>query len=402
MARFIYKARDSEGKTVSGFVETANLDSAASILHNQHFFIIALGEEKKLTQLLVPIKFKRVGFGDTVNFTRQLATMVVAGLSLPDSLTILRTQTTNPAFAKVLGDIERQIVGGGNLADSVGKYPNIFSPIYVSLVRAGEASGNLDKVLTRLADNLERQREFKNKVVSAMIYPIIVLAGMVVMMIVMMVVVIPKLKDLYSDFGVSLPWSTQILIGMSNLLFNYWWLLIILVVGTVFLFRQWRKTPPGEFFIDSLILKIPIIGELQKKMILVEFTRTLALLIGSGIHILDGLRILKGSLSNVVFRQSIDTVSGKIEKGSPLGDSFAQEKEFPPIVSQMMKVGEETGKIDDTLNKLSNYFETESDQLVRGLTAAIEPLIMIVLGIGVGFIVISIITPIYNLTNQIK
>jgi len=183
---------------------------------------------------------------------------------------------------------------------------------------------------------------------------------------------------------------------------RFWVIILLLIAGLVVGYRRWRKTKNGEIVMDTVVLKLPIFGELQKKIILVEFTRTLGMLIASGIHILEGLRILKDALGNVLFRNAIADISKKVEKGYPLGDSFAQYAIFPPIVAQMMKVGEETGKLDDTLLKLSRYFQTESENLVKGLTAAFEPIIMVVLGVGVGFIVISVITPIYNLTSSIK
>lgn len=385
-----------------GLVEAPAAASAAQLLRERSLFVIHLQETHERLGMSTFTKMKKVGSGDVVNFTRQLATMIVAGLPLPEALTILRTSTTNPAFASVLNDIEHQIVSGGNLGDSLAKYSNIFSSIYIALVRAGESSGTLDQVLLRLSESLEAQREFQSRVKGAMIYPVIIVIGMVGVVAVMMTVVVPKLTDLYKDFGISLPLSTQILISASDFMIHFWWLLIGGVVGAVYLFNRWKKTETGELMVDTLLLKLPLFGDLQKKVILVEFTRTLGMLITSGIHILEGLQILKNSLGNVLFRKAIEEISKKVEKGFPLGDTFAQHKEFPPIVSQMMKVGEETGKLDDTLLKLSKYFETESDNLVRGLTAAIEPIIMVVLGIGVGFIVISVITPIYSLTSQFK
>lgn len=403
MPFFKYKARTIDQKIVTGLVEAPEAGSASKLLHDKQLFIVNLQETReRMTFASAFQKFRKVKFGDIVNFTRQLATMVVAGLSLPEALSILRTQATNPSFAEILQDIEHQIVSGGNLGDALSQYPDYFTPIFVALVRAGESSGMLDQVLTRLADTLEEQREFKSKVVGAMIYPIIILIGMVVVIFIMMTVVIPKLTELYKDFGVSLPASTQLLMNVSSLFVKYWWLMIIILVGGIFAFRKWRKTLVGELMVDSLVLRIPIIGELQKKIILVEFTRTLAMLISSGIHILEGLRILRDSLGNVHFRNAIIDIGKRIEKGFPLGDTFAQYDVFPPIVSQMMKVGEETGKLDDTLNKLSKYFQTESEHLVKGLTTAIEPIIMVFLGVGVGFIVMSVITPIYNLTSQFK
>jgi len=403
MAVFKYKARNNEGLVVSGLVEAPEQSAATRLLHDKKLFIISLFEVKEglsLSSLLARIK--KVGFGDVVTFTRQLSTMVTAGLSLPESLTILRSQTTNQAFARVLLDMEHHIVGGGNLGDALAKYPDHFGSIYISLVRAGESSGTLDTVLERLADSMESQREFRSKVSGALVYPVIIVIGMVAVVAVMMIVVIPKLNDLYRDFNIELPATTRLLISISNLAVHWWPFVIVGVVGLWIGFSRWKKTPIGEFLVDSLILKLPLFGDLLKKIILVEFTRTMAMLITSGIHILEAMRILKDSLGNVLFRNAIEDLSRKVEKGFPLGETFAQYSIFPPIVSQMIKVGEETGKLDDALLKLSKYFQSDSEHLVKGLTTAIEPIIMVVLGLGVGFIVISIITPIYSLTSQIK
>lgn len=402
MPFFKYKARSVDGKTVSGLVEAPVKEQAVKLLKEKQLFVITITEVSDQIFSSLIIKFRKVSFTDIVNFTRQLSTMVMAGLSIPESLVILREQSTNPVFTTILTDIERQIIGGGNLATALSKYPSYFSPIYVSLVRAGETSGMLDTVLTRLAETLEKQREFRGTVVGAMIYPIIIVIGMIIVVTVMMIVVMPKLTDLYKDFNITLPFTTQLLIGMSHFMVRFWWLMIIggfvLVTG----FTRWRKTATGEYLIDSAVLRLPVFGELQKKIILVDFTRTFAMLISSGIHVLDALRTLKGSLGNVLFRNAIEDIAKKVEKGFPMGDTFAAHREFPPIVSQMMRVGEETGKLDDTLLKLSTYFQTETEHLVKGLTTAIEPMMMVVLGLGVGFIVISIITPIYSLTSQFK
>lgn len=403
MPSYTYIAKELDGKSSRGIVESPTTGSAVKLLRDKNMFVVEIREVKaRIDFTTMFARFRRIKFGDVVNFTRQLSTMIVAGLSLPDALTILRAQTTNPVFARLISDVEHQIVGGGNLADSLAKYPDTFPSIYIALIRAGESSGTLDQVLARLAETLEAQREFRSKVAGAMIYPIIIVIGMGLVVMIMMTVVIPKLTDLYKDFGIALPLSTQILINISGFFVNFWWLIIIGFFGGLTLFEKWRRTKVGELMWDSFILKIPLFGELQKKILLVEFTRTLAMLISSGIHILNGLQILKNSLGNVLFRNAVEEIAKKIEKGFPLGDSFAQFTVFPPIVSQMMKVGEETGKLDDTLNKLSKYFQTESEHLVAGLTTAIEPIIMVFLGVGVGFIVISIITPIYNLTSQFK
>jgi type IV pilus assembly protein PilC len=402
MPFYSYKAFTTDGKETRGIVESPSEDQAVRLLKEKQLVVASLTQTGDSPFAGVLARLQRVGFSDIVNFTRQLSTMITAGLSLPQALSILREQTTNPEFAKVLLDIEHQIVGGGNLADALSKYPTHFSSIYVSLIRAGESSGLLDKVLTRLAETMESQREFNSKVQGAMIYPVIIIVGMIIVSGVMMVVVVPKLTELYKDFGISLPMTTQILITVSNFVIRFWWLLIFGAIGGGILFRKWKKTPVGERIVDTYVLKVPIFGNLQKKIILVEFTRTLSMLLSAGIHILDALKTLKNSLGNVLYRDAIEDIGKKVEKGFTLGDTFKSHKEFPPIVSQMMKVGEETGKMDDTLLKLSVYFQSETENLVKGLTTAIEPIIMVFLGVGVGFIVISVITPIYNLTAQFK
>lgn len=403
MSLFSYKATDQTGHQLTGTVEAPTEATAAKLLRDKQYFVTSLKQKRSdFGSLPFFSRFHKVGQGDVANFTEQLATMVVAGLNLPSALGILKAQTQNQQFAQVIADVEHQIIGGANLADSLEKYPDTFPPIYTALIRAGESSGTLDQVIARLAETLSTQREFSSKVKGAMIYPIIIVIGMTGVVFVMMTVVVPKLTDLYKDFNIELPATTKFLINSSTFFVHYWWLMIMAIIGGVAVFNKWKKTPVGELVVDTVSLRIPLMGDLQKKVLLVEFTRTLAMLVSSGIHILNGLQILKNSLNNVLYRNAIDEISKKVEKGFPLGETFAAYPIFPPIVSQMIKVGEETGKLHETLNKLSKYFQSESEHLVAGLTTAIEPIIMVVLGLGVGFIVISVITPIYNLTSQFK
>jgi type IV pilus assembly protein PilC len=328
--------------------------------------------------------------------------MVTAGLQIQEAIDLLKNQSNNPALSDVLNKIYREIQGGGNLGNALVKYPQYFSRIYIALIRAGESSGTLDVVLARLADNLEKDQEFRTKVRSALIYPAIIVVAMVVVFGVLMTVVVPKLTELYVDFGTDLPLPTRILQGISNFFVHFWWLMIIVAFVGFNLFQRWLKTSWGRHIWDRIMLSLPLLGKLQQQIILVEFTRTLGMLVGAGVHILDSLNILVDSLGNVLYQEALKEISKKVEKGLPLGQLFAQYPMFPPILGQMVKVGEETGKMDESLIKLSTYFESESDHTVKGLTTAIEPLIMIVLGVGVGFIVFAIITPIYNLTNSFK
>jgi type II secretory pathway component PulF len=258
----------------------------------------------------------------------------------------------------------------------------------------------MEKVLKRLADNLEKQAEFRGKTKSALIYPAIISIAMVVVALVMMIFVVPKLTSLYDEFGAQLPIATKILIGLSNFLINSWYLFGLLIVVGGYSLVQWKKTPSGRRFFDRYTLKIPIMGKLQSKIILTEITRTLGLLVESGISIIESLDIVSGTADNILFSEAIKKASKQVEKGVPLAAAIGVDENFPPIVSQMIAVGEETGKVDEVLMNVSGYFESEAEEAVKGLTTAIEPLMMIVLGVGVAFLVIAIVLPIYNLTSQ--
>ncbi|MEK7165494.1 MAG: type II secretion system F family protein [Patescibacteria group bacterium] len=402
MAIYAYSARDKTGKLIKGTVEANNEREAAQLVRERSLVVTSLSPQHRTLSSISLNRFRRVSSGDIANFTRQLSTMVTAGLQIQEALSLLRVQSSNPAFTNMLTKISREIQGGGNLAGSLEKYPKYFSNTYIALIKAGESSGTLDRVLERLADNLEKDMEFKNKVKGAMVYPTIIMIAMGIVFVLLMTLVVPKLTQLYVDFGADLPLPTRILQATSDFMVRFWWLLGIVCVGGFRLFQMWKATTPGKKIWDSFILRLPLIGPLTEQIILVEFTRTLGMLVGAGVHILDSLNILVTSLGNIHYQDALKDITKKVEKGFPMGALFAQYSIFPPILAQMIKVGEETGKLDDSLIKLSTYFERESDHTVKGLTTAIEPIIMVILGVGVGFIVFSIITPIYQLTSQFK
>lgn len=400
MKRFSYKARDKTGKLVTGKVEATNIGAAAKILQDKGFVVIDLKPERESILSFIKKIRDRVGSGDITAFTRQLSTMITAGLPITDALLILRTQAS-PAMSKVVSSLLLDVEGGSSLADALGKHPKVFSGVYVSIVRAGETGGVLDEVLARLADNLEKEKEFKSKVKGALIYPAIVIIGMFAVAAIMMIFVIPKLTSLYQEFEAELPVATQILISLSSLATRFWFISLAVLVLGAWGFNFFRKSTAGRRKIDQLILRLPIIGPLNRQIILTEFTRTLGLLVGAGISILEALNVVAEAVGNVVISDGIHSAASQVEKGFPVAYALSQQGEiFPPMLYQMLSVGEETGKLDEVLAKISHVFEVESEEQVKALTAAIEPLIMIVLGVGVGFLVIAIILPIYNLTSQ--
>jgi type IV pilus assembly protein PilC len=399
MPQFSYYVKTSEGKTLKGLVEAKTIKQAVDLLHQKSMFVISIKENMKS---LMPFQGSSasINFNDLVHFTRQLATMITAGLTLIEALSILEQQLKKPKLIKLVDEIEEEVRGGKSFATTLEKYPKIFPPVYLALVKAGEASGKLDVILARLADNLEKSKEFKSKVKGALVYPVIVVVGMVTVSFIVMTVVVPRLTALYSEFDAELPLPTQILMTISNFMIQSWWLVIASVIVGGLVFMKWKDTDAGKHIIAHITLNLPVFGTLIKESTLVELTRTLSILIDGGIPILTALQISQDATNNVYFKEAFQKAGTLVEKGYPLSEPLIENKLFPPILGQMVSVGEQTGKIGDSLFKLSKYFETEAEAAVRTLTTMIEPLIMVVLGLGVGFLVMAVLLPIYSLTAK--
>ncbi|OGD08881.1 hypothetical protein A2397_05960 [Candidatus Amesbacteria bacterium RIFOXYB1_FULL_44_23] len=393
-----YTARDNTGRSVKGTVESSTLKAAAGMVREQGLVPLSLTEVKTSSGFMTSMK--GVGAADLMSFTRQLSTMITAGLPLTDALNLLKVQSA-PALSAVIASVVTDVQAGVALSTAMDKHPKVFSKVYVALVKAGEAAGVMEKILNRLAETSEKSREFKGKVVGAMIYPIIIMLGMIGVMILMVVVVIPKMKDLYADFGSELPIATKILLAISDNFIKFWWLILLLVVGLVFSVRSFLATEKGRLFWGRNMFKIPVMGSLLVQTLLTEFTRTTALLLAAGVSVVEALRIVADTSGNLMVERDVKRIANQVEKGFPVSISFSESEFFPPVFGQMIAVGEETGKLDEVLEKLSHYFETESEQKVKGLTTAIEPIILMVMAVGVGFLMYAIIMPIYQITDEI-
>lgn len=403
MPIFKYVAKDQTGKKVSGEVEAIDNRSVVETLRREDLItlsVIKRGEEKILNTASIPKIGGGVKSGEIVNFTRQLSTMLSAGLPLTDALIILQKQTKNANFARILAEIVANVEGGSSLSAAMSKHHKAFDIVYIKLIEAGETGGVLDKVLLKLAQSLEKDREFKSKTRGAFIYPAIVIVVMILVVGLMMIFVIPKLTALYEEIGTELPLPTKILIAMSEFTRNFWWLLILVTVGFIYGFKVYAKTPGGAQRVSRIVLSLPIWGKIRRTLVLAEFTRTLGLLIGTGIPIITALKVVRDILTSSAYKEGIDEAIKRVERGTPLYQPITANSAFPPIMGQMMRVGEETGKMDEVLGRLSLFFEGESEQQIRNLTTALEPIILVILGLGVGTLVLSIILPIYNLTSQ--
>ncbi len=396
-----YKALKKD-KIISGKLEASSPEDAVLYLKNNNYFPIEVKRMDSGNIAVFDSIFNRVQFTDIVDLTRQLSIMLNAGLTLIDCFEIMKKQTTKISLLRIIEDLDREVRGGKSFSESLKKYPQHFSNLFIALVKSGEASGKLSDILLKLAENLEKQREFQGKIKGALIYPVIVIIGMISVMFIMITFVVPKLLGLYKDFNIDLPLSTKVLIVVSSFTSQFWPFIIAGVFFGVSFLRKYLQTKQGKYVYDSTLLKIPVLSNVVRMSVLVDSTRTLSILIGSGVSILDGLDIIIETSSNAIFQLAFKSIYKQVEKGVSLGQAMTNEGVFPPILVQMTTVGEQTGHLDDTLARISHYFEMESELAVKAMTTLIEPAILVFLGVGVGFLVMSVITPIYNLTSSFK
>lgn len=398
-----YKAVGKDSKVLHGTIEAKDTREAVDYLRSKQLTPVEVAAQKNDLDLSKLLPFiKKTHSSDLVFFTRQLASMITSGLTLMQALNILRQQTKNEAMAKIIEQIITEIEDGSSFSTALTKHPDVFSSIYASLIKASESSGVLDKVLLRLAETLEKQEKLKATIKGALMYPIIVVIGMMAVMMVMMIVVIPQLSVLFESLNVELPLTTKIVMGMSKFMVGFWPFIIVFAVLLMFIFKQWRKTESGQLIFDSLSLKLPVFGNIISQTILAQICRTMGLLVGTGNLVVDSLNQSANVSGNVIYKTAMINVSKRVEKGISIGDSMAAYPLFPPLLVQLVKIGEQTGKLDDAFTHSSEYFEGEVDQLVKTLTTAMEPIIMVFLGLGVGFLIISIIMPIYSITSAIQ
>ncbi len=404
MSRYQFRAKNWNGKVVKGVLDMGSVKEVVGSIKSSGLVPLAVDLERKtLAGEILKNVTGRVGLKQVAGLTRQLSTMLTAGLVLTDALTLLKNQAGgNSQLFEILDHCLNAVRGGKPLGEALAKYEKVFGQAFVASVKAGEEGGVLEEVFNKLADNLEKDSEFRGKVKGAMIYPVIVVVGMVIVAVVMMAFVVPKLLALYKDFGTSkLPATTLALMKISDVVSRWWFMLPVLAAGGWMALKIGNNNQRFRLKRDEYLLKVPILGPLTDKTILTNTIRTMSMLLAAGIPLVDTLRIVSGVADNEVYAQAFIRISERVQKGFSVANSFEEAAVFPVIVNQMVQTGEATGKLDEVLLKVANYFAVEAEQSVKALTSAIEPLIMIVLGIGVGFLVVAIIMPIYNLTSSL-
>jgi type IV pilus assembly protein PilC len=398
MPIFIYSA-----KTVTGDIQTGNVDlpsreAVIGYLRRQRLIPVTVREKPKDVSL--PFA-RRVRMKEIVHFTRQFATMVNSGLPLVQCLDILAQQTENKFLGSSIREVQADVESGATLADALRNHPKVFSDLYVNMVAAGEAGGILDTVLLRLSVFLEKNEALARKVKGALIYPGVILTVAIVAVTVLLVFVIPTFESMFASVDMQLPAPTRMVIWLSDVLTNYWWLILGLIGATAYTIRLYYKTSPGRLALDRLMLRIPILGDLLRKTAVARFTRTLGTLLSSGVSILDGLEITARTAGNRVIHDAVMRSRSSIAGGETIAEPLKQSNVFPPMVTQMINVGEQTGTIDEMLDKIADFYDDEVDTAVEALLSAMEPMLIVFLGVIVGGMIVAMYLPIFDMINVV-
>jgi len=400
-----YRARDKSGEIHSGQMEGSSSSAVAGTLREKGYIPLRIDARKSTAmqkEIQIPGFKKKVKTKDIAIFSRQLATMVNSGLTLIRALTILDEQTESPVLKKVLGEVRTTVEQGSSLSAALEAHPNVFSHLYVSMVRAGEVGGALDETLVRLADTLEAAVRLRSKVKSAMAYPMVVLVLIVVIVTGMLVFVVPIFEGMYAELGGTLPLPTQLLITISGILTSFWWLILAGLIGGVVGFKRWKKTDAGLAAWDRFKVRLPIFGELVQKIAISRFARTFAVLSRTGVPVLQTLDIVSSTSGNWLMSEATKDIQASVKRGDSLVAPLHKHDIFPPMVVHMMAVGEETGALDSMLAKVADFYDAEVDDTVSAMTSLIEPLLIVVMGLVVGGILISLYLPMFNIANLIQ
>jgi len=408
MSVFEYVALDDKGHQRKGFIDAPGVAAARQKLREENVYPVEINqaENRKETALSGALKFniwQRVPANDVSIFTRQLSTLLGAGMPLVPSLSILMKQANNPLLKKSLAQIREQVNEGKSLTESMSNFPQIFPPFYLNMVRAGEASGTINLVLERLADFSENQQTLMNKIRSALAYPLIMLFMGSAVLFLLMTFVVPKITGIFSDMHQTLPVITIIMITISNFLKSFWWLILILLAAAIAAFKYMTTgTEAGKRMWDNAKLKIPVWGQVNRKIAIARFSRTLATLLQSGVPLLAAMEIVRNVVNNILIGEAIRKAGKDVEEGKGLSGPLTQSGIFPPLVTEMIAVGEQSGSLENMLNRIATAYETEAQADIMVMTSLLEPAMIIVMALLVAFIVFSILLPIFEMNQLVK
>jgi type II secretion system protein F len=403
MPKFAYKAKRPNGEILEGVLEAENRRLVVSKLQGMKVFPVSIEEEsgRGLQQEVSFQSFARVRFADIVTFTRQLSDLTKAGLPLVRALDVLIEQTTNEKMKSMIRAMMNDVAGGTSFSDALAKFPKQFSDLYCSMIHSGEIGGYLDTVLDRLAEFLEKEADLHSRIRNAMAYPAIMIVVACGVVLILTTYVVPTFVSMFMDQGLQLPTITKVLVGISDFVSGYWWLEIGGICLAVYAYRQFVAKPEGRVMIDRMKLKIPIFGDMIRKQEISKFARTLGTLLGNGVSILKALDVVNQVISNKIMANEVAGLKGDIAEGERLSKKMRQSEIFPPIAVNMVAVGEETGELERTLLRVAETYETETDRALKTMVTLIEPLLIVVMAVVVGFIVLAMILPIFQLSTTV-
>lgn len=402
MKKFTYEARDqATNKIVKSSIQADSETSAARLLIKQGFVPLKVKEDSGDGSFFSRLT-GRITTKDKVVFTRQLATLIGAGLPLSQSLHTVMEQTQNKQLQSVIQEISAAVEGGKSLSESFAKHPTVFSEVFIALISAGELSGTLDESLQRVANQQEKDAAIAGKIKGALTYPVIVLFVILGVMVFMLVTVVPQVEKLYADLGKQLPFLTQAMVDASNALSRFWWLAIIIIGVLVYFFMQFLKTKNGIQFKDTFKIKVPLFGKLFKKLYMARFARTGQTLLSTGVSMLDMLTVTGRAMNNTLMQDAVTRAADKVQGGKALSTALEPEDVIEPLVPQMIKIGEQSGRIDEMMGKVAQVYEDELDEDIRNISTLIEPVLMVVLAVVAGGMVGAILFPIYSLVGGVN
>jgi type IV pilus assembly protein PilC len=403
MATFAYTVRDASGQTRTGTSDAENVEILRRRLQEQGFTVADIKQTAAGKKKPAGGGWGRVKLADLSIFCRQFSTMIDAGVSLVRALDVLGEQTTNPKLRRIIMDIQQEVEGGQTLSKAMSKYPKTFSSLFIGLIRAGEVGGVLEEALQRLSGFLEKDMELRRKVKAALTYPAIVVVVAVGIVVGLCTFIVPKFVELFKDLGVKeLPWNTQILVDFSDFLKSKWWMGLIIIVVVYVAVKYFGTTRIGRRVIDRFKLKVPVFGKLHHKIALARFSRTLGTLLVSGVPILQALETVAGTVGNGIIAEAVMEARARIREGDRINDPLEKSRMFPPMVVHMISIGEESGALDQMLSKIADFYEQEVDATLQSLTSAIEPVLIVFLGVCVGFIVIAMFMPLIQVIQNLS
>ncbi len=398
--KYSYKAKTKDGEESRGSVDARSSTEALASLKESGLFVVDIQvEDSKKNKNFFSSKKGKVPLKERIIFTKELGMMIASGLSITEALEALAEEANNKYFSGVITSMISDIKGGNSLSSALSKYPSIFSEIYTNMVASGEESGKIELVLNRLAIQLEKDYDLNRKVKGALAYPAFVMIAIVAVMILITVIIIPRLESMFTESGVNLPMSTRIIVGFSRFLREQFIIAFVLTVGLISGFSYYIKTAGGRRKFDKSIIKIPIIGNLLRKTYIARFTRTFSALAASGLPMMEIFSVSSKTIGNIIYEEAVDVVSEKVKNGSLISDALRESPLMPRMVCQLAKVGEKSGNIEKVFDQIADFFDRDIDDITGNLSTLLEPIIMVVMGAAIGFIVISVLSPIYSLIN---